>query len=188
MELCLRFNKSEIRHWAERYTECQNLLSRKNEKNLIGRKICIQRKGFMTLNELDRLSLWKSVRQSKRVREDNCESTVKCITKAAFASNNDWDKLKMLMDLEGISFARASAILHLYDEGLYPIIDVYAAWSVDKNKVVKNRYTKKFWCAYIPFCRELARQYGNDMRMVDRALMHYGYIHYNEDELDSPEK
>ena len=149
MELCLRFNDSEIRHWAERYTECQNLLSRKNEKNLIGRKICIQRKGFMTLNELDRLSLWKSVRQSKRVREDNCESTVKCITKAAFASNNDWDKLKLLMDLEGISFARASAILHLYDEGLYPIIDVYAAWSVDKNKDGKESvYQKVLVCVY----------------------------------------
>ena len=53
MELCLRFNKSEITHWAKRYTECQNLRSRKNEKNLIGREICIQRKGFMTLNELE---------------------------------------------------------------------------------------------------------------------------------------
>ena len=91
------------------------------------------------------------------------------------------------MDLEGISYARASAILHLYDEGLYPIIDVYAAWSVDKNREVKNRYTKKFWCAYVPFCRELARQYGDDMRMVDRALMHYGYIHIPI-ELDTPEK
>ena len=96
MDLCLRFNKSEIRHWAERYTECQNVYSRKDERNLIERKICIQRKGFMTLKELDRLSLWKSVRQSKRVREDNCESTVNSITKAAFTSNNDWEKLKLL--------------------------------------------------------------------------------------------
>lgn len=85
-----------IKYWANRYIECQNLSSRKNEQNLIERKICIQRKGFMTLKELDRLSLWKSVRQSKRVREDNCESRVKCVTKVAFESNNDWEKLKRL--------------------------------------------------------------------------------------------
>ena len=80
------------------------------------------------------ISYWKSQCQSKRVRDKNCEGTVKRITKAAFASKNDWDKLQQLLRLEGISYARASAILHLYDEGLYPIIDVYAVWSVDKNE------------------------------------------------------
>ena len=178
MDLCLRFCKSEIEYWAERYIQCQSLRSRKAEDFLIERNICIQRKGFMTLKELDSLSLWKSVRQSKRVREDNCESTVKCVTKSAFESNNDWDKLKKLMTLEGISYARASAILHLYDEGCYPIIDIYAVWSVDKNDTVKNSsYTKKFWCEYVPFCRRLASRNGVEMRTVDRALMHYGYIH-----------
>ena len=182
MELCLRFCESEIEYWAERYIECQNLSSRKEEHFLIERKSCIQQKGFMTLKELDRLSLWKSVRQSKRVRDKNCESTVNSVTKVAFASDNDWEKLKTLMDLEGISYARASAILHLYDEGCYPIIDIYAVWSVDKNDTVKNSYTKKFWCAYVPFCRGLASRNGVGMRTVDRALMHYGYIHSETEE------
>ena len=178
MELCLQFSESEIEYWAERYIQCQSLRSRKAEDFLIERNICIQRKGFMTLKELDSLSLWKSVRQSKRVRNKNCESTVNSVTKVAFESNNDWGKLKTLMDLEGISYARASAILHLYDEGCYPIIDIYAVWSVDKNDTVKNSsYTKKFWCEYVPFCRRLASRNGVEMRTVDRALMHYGYIH-----------
>ena len=184
MDLCLRFNESKIRHWAERYTGCQNVRSRQWEETLIKRKDDIQKREEMTLGELYDLSYWKSPRQSKRVC-DNLEADVNKITKAAFASNNDWEKLKTLMCLEGISYARASAILHLYDEGLYPIIDVYAAWSVDKNETVRNSYTKKFWCEYVPFCRGLAKQNGVDMRTLDRALMHYGYIHY---ELDSPEK
>ena len=51
MELCLRFCESEIEYWAERYIECQKLSSRKAEHFLIERKICIQRKGFMTLTD-----------------------------------------------------------------------------------------------------------------------------------------
>ena len=176
MDLCLQFCESEIEYWAERYIQCQKLSSRQWEETLIERKNRIQKREAMILDELYDISYWKSRRQSKRVW-DNLEATVNRVTKAAFASDNDWDKLKKLLTLEGISYARASAILHLYDEGLYPIIDVYAVWSVDKNETVKNSYTKKFWCEYVPFCRKLARRFGDDMRMVDRALMHYGYIH-----------
>lgn len=178
MDLCLRFPESKIEYWAERYIQCQKLSSRNWEQSLIERKDDIQCKKYMTLDELYDISYWKSRRQSKRVRNNNSEATVNRVTKAAFASDNDWDKLKKLLKLEGISYARASAILHLYDDkDLYPIIDVYAVWSVDKNGTVKNSYTKKFWCEYVPFCRKLASRYGDDMRMVDRALMHYGYIH-----------
>lgn len=176
MDLCLRFCESEIEHWAGRYVQCQKVSSRKWEKHLIDRKDSIQKCEAMTLDELYNISYWKSQRQSKRVW-DNPEATVNRVTKAAFASNNDWEKLKKLLTLEGISFARASAILHLYDKRCYPIIDVYAVWSVDKNGMVKNSYTQKFWCAYVPFCRGLASRNGIDMRTVDRALMHYGYIH-----------
>ena len=182
MDLCLRFNESEIRHWAERYRQCQKLRSRQWEQTLIERKGSIQRERCMTLDELYDISYWKSRRQSKRVRDKNCESMVNGVTKVAFASDNDWGKLKTLMDLEGISYARASAILHLYDEGCYPIIDIYAVWSVDKNDTVKNSYTKKFWGAYVPFCRGLANHNGVGMRTVDRALMHYGYIHSETEE------
>lgn len=154
MDLCLRFCESEIEYWADRYVQCQKLRSRKWEQTLIDRKDGIQKRRAMTLCELYDISYWKSRCQSKRVREKNCEATVKRVTNA-----------------------RASAILQMYDEGLYPIVDRYAAWAVDKNEVVINRYTKKFWCKYVPFCRELAKPYNNDMRLVDRALMHYGYIH-----------
>ena len=177
MNLCLRFCESEIEYWAKRYVQCQKLRSQKWEESLIERKFCIQRREYMTLDELYDISYWKTQRQSKRVRENNNQENVTKWTKTAFASDNDWEKLKMLMNLEGISFARASAILHLYDEGLYPIIDVYAVWSVNKNGTVKNSYTKKFWCEYVPFCRKLACWNKDDMRMVDRALMIYGYIH-----------
>ena len=140
------------------------------------RKNDIQKCQAMTLDELYDISYWKSRRQSKRVR-NNLETDVNRITKSAFTCDNDWYKLKTLLELDGISYARASAILHLYDEGHYPIIDIYAVWSVDKNETVKNSYTKKFWDEYVPFCRGLASRNGIDMRTVDRALMHYGYIH-----------
>ena len=177
MELCLRFCESEIEHWVERYTQCQKVSSREWEQNLINRTDSIQKRKAMTLDELYDISYWKSRRQSKRVRDKNYESKVNKVTKEAFASDNDWDKLKKLMKLEGISFARASAILHLYDKCCYPIIDRHAVWSVDKNETVKNSYTKKFWEAYVPFCCGLAKRNEVDMRTVDRALMHYGYIH-----------
>ena len=135
MNLCLR--ESEIEYWAERYVECQKLSSRQSEQSLIECKNRIQKCEAMALEELYDISYWKSRCQSKRLW-DNLKVDVNRITKEAFMSNNDWDKLKTLLTLEGISYAKASAILHLYDKGLYPIIDIYAVWSVDKNETIKN--------------------------------------------------
>ena len=73
MELCLRFCESEIGYWAERYIQCQKVSSQKWEESLIDRKDNIQKCKAMNLDELYDISYWKSRRQSKRVREDNCE-------------------------------------------------------------------------------------------------------------------
>ena len=176
MVLVLRMNESEIPHWAARYVLSQTLRARSWEQTLINRRRRIREAKCMNLNELYDLARWKSRRQSKRV-QNNCESDVINYTKDSFACDRNWEKIRILRRLEGISVARASAILHMYDERPYPIVDRYAAWTVNKNEVVINRYTKDFWCEYVELCRELAKPYDNDMRLVDRALMHYGYIH-----------
>ena len=162
MGLCLRFLKSDIEHWAGRYVDCQPLARRQFEETLIARKRHIRRANCMTINELYDIAFWKSPRQSKRVW--NNESVVESITREAFSSTDDWEKIQILRQLDGISVARASAILHLYDDGLFPIVDRFAVWSVDKNDIVSNSYTESFWRAYVPFCRDLARCYENDMR------------------------
>ena len=176
MELCLQFSESDIENWAARYVDCQPLSARQWEQTLIDQKQSIGRAKCMTINELYDLAFWKSRRQSKRIW--NNKSVVESITRDAFSSPDNWEKIQILRQLDGISVARASAILHLYDDGLFPIVDRFAVLSVDKKGVVSNSYTEPFWRAYVPFCRELAKRYHNDMRLVDRALMYYGYIHF----------
>ena len=181
MDLCLRFNESEIRDWAERYRQCQKMTSRKAEHFLIERKICIQRKGFMTKHELYKISYWKYRRNASLVLEEK-DTKIEDVTKRAFTEGNDWDKLETLTELHGIGHAKASAILHLYDKDCYPIVDKFAAWSVGRQLKNRQAYSKEFWLAYVKFCRGLANQNGLDMRTVDRALMHYGYIHSETEE------
>ena len=176
MELCLRFCESEIGYWAIRYIESQKLSSRKAEQNLIERKVCINRKGFMTKAELYKISFWKYRRNASLVKR-NSDAKIEDVTKRAFTGDDNWDKLEILTKLHGIGHAKASAILHLYDKGCYPIVDKFAVWSVGRKLKDRQAYSKEFWLAYVKFCRGLASQNGVGMRTVDRALMHYGYIH-----------
>jgi len=76
MDLCLRFSESEIEYWAEHYTQCQKVRSRKWEQTLIKRKRNIQSQKCMTLDELYDVSFWKSQRQSKRVYDRSEERRV----------------------------------------------------------------------------------------------------------------
>ena len=95
------------------------------------------------------------------------------MTRQAFTSTDHWEKVLYLTELRGIGQSTASAILHLYDEGQYPILDIHALWSAGLKK--KKRTSYPFWLEYIEFCRDIANRNGVDMRTLDRALWFYSY-------------
>ena len=126
----------------------------------------------MTTQELWEVAYWKGEMGSKIVL-DNPESHTKCITKQAFDTQDDWEKIVLLSELKGIRESKGSAVLHFYDTEDYPIIDRHALWSVGlKREFVCN---ETLWREYVLFCREEAKEYNVDMRKLDRALWRFSY-------------
>ena len=170
MNMNLRFPESQIGYWASRYTERQRERNRIKEQELIDLKPEVQNRGYLTRDELYELARWKSPRRAALTLE-NTDTFITGITETAFTTTDDWTKLLTLTQLRGIGQPTASAILHLYDEGDYPILDIHALWSVGLPWTARNSYP--FWLEYIEFCRYIANRNGVSMRKLDRALWKY---------------
>jgi hypothetical protein len=101
----------------------------------------------------------------------NTEHTVRTITRAALATEEDALKMDLLRMLQGVEWPTASTILHVCDRRPYPILDVRAVWSL--GHATPPRYTMDFWLAYVAFTRDLANRFGLSIRTVDQALWQY---------------
>ena len=171
MNMNLRFPESEIGYWANRYTERQRGNNKTREQLLINLKTEVhERGGYLTKDELHTIARWKSPRRAALTLE-NTDDFIKEITERVFAATDDWTKLLTLTQLQGIRQPTASAILHLYDEGQYPILDIHALWSV--GLPWKKRVSYPFWLEYIEFCHNTANRNNVSMRDLDRALWKY---------------
>ena len=174
MAMQLRFRESQINYWADTYTEYQRPEGQAREQQIIGLREGIQRRGYLMPEELFRIAYWKSHRRAQLTLE-NSDGFIRRTTEQAFTSTDDWEKLNALTNLRGIGQPTASAILHLYDTGQYPILDIHALWSVGLEWERRNSYQRSLWMEYVAFCREIANRNGIDMRTLDRALWRYSY-------------
>ena len=176
MTMKLRFCESEIDDLATRYTECQHEDNREREEQLIGLREKILRQGHLNQYELYTVARWKLYVYGEDAAEParrNPDDLIKVTTRQAFTSSDDWQKLLSLTELQGIGQSVASAILHLYDEKQYPILDIHALWSVGLK--FRQRSSYPFWPEYIKFCRDIADRNQIEMRILDRALWRYSY-------------
>ncbi|MDE0325533.1 MAG: hypothetical protein OXN27_16595 [Candidatus Poribacteria bacterium] len=160
--------QDEILYWADRYTEDQKLKRKRQEEDVIKIKCSVENKGYLTQPNLMEMGRWKDRFTASEIKNIS-PARIEAVTRDAFRPGDDWDKLEKLTALEGIGESRASVILHLYDNGDYPILDRHALWSltIDHKKV---DYDEKFWKKYVKFCREKADCHGVCMRTLDRAL------------------
>ncbi|MDE0688471.1 MAG: hypothetical protein OXI61_09925 [Candidatus Poribacteria bacterium] len=172
MEMRLCFSESDINDLANGYREYQGASYREREQQVIELQDDIQQRGYLTKDDLHTVAYWKSHRRAALTLE-NSDAFIEEVTTQAFTSTDDWEKLLVLTKLRGIGQPTASAILHLYDKGQYPILDVRALWSVGLEGETGPSYP--FWLEYIAFCRDIANRNGVDMRTLDRALWFYSY-------------
>ena len=175
----LRFCESEIDDWANCYTEYQEsegVHYRDEEEQVIGFRGKIQRRGYLTQYELYKVADWV-LRvygvDAVNLAKENPDASIKVSTTQAFTVTDDWEKLMTLTELRGIGQTTASAILHLYDKGRYPILSKPALWSVGDR--ARDYYPPWLWLEYIAFCRDIANRNGVEMRTLDRALWFYSY-------------
>ena len=172
MNLVLQFSEADIGYWASVYRGVWTLWNREREENLIELADKIQRHGEMTRKELLDVQRWKSPRKMKLIK-DNTDSEIRAITREAFDATDDWKKISLLTDLNGMRVPRASVVLHLYDKKPFPMADRYAKKSIGFS----GSYTERFWRSYCEFTRSIAKRNGFSMRTLDRALWTWGWYH-----------
>ena len=175
MKMRLRFCESEIAYWANIYTEYQTTKGQTREQQVIGFRDGIQERGYLTKDELHKVTYWKTRNIFGRadLTLDNRDGFIREITKQVFTPTDDEVKLLSLTQLQGVGEPTASAILHLYDKGQYPILDIHALWSVGLEWERRSSYP--FWLEYVAFCRDIANRNRIKMRTLDRALWRYSY-------------
>ena len=175
----LRFSESDINDLANGYIEYQESAGahhRETEDQVIGFRDGIQGRGSLIKYELYKVADWKLSVYGEDAAEPtlrNPDDLIRVTTRQTFTSTDHWEKLMYLTELRGIGQSTASAILHLYDAGQYPILDIHALWSAGLEK--KKRTSYPFWLEYIAFCRDIANRNEVDMRTLDRALWFYSY-------------
>lgn len=166
--------RNKIDEFSCNYVNNQSRGGQLLENNLIDKIPVIQERDYMTTYELWDVAYWKREQGSKQVL-DTPDSLSKCITKQAFNTQDDWEKIVLLSQpqLKGIGASRASAVLHLYDTQAYPIIDKHALYSVGlKREWICH---ENLWREYVSFCRELAKELNVEMRKLDRALWRFSW-------------
>ena len=169
---------NEIRSWEARYLKNLSQRSRDREQAVIDLKEKVETRktpetpqGYLSQSELRQMAQWKDRFVPSKI-DKNPQGLIEKITGEAFGLNDDWQKIKKLKEIYGVAASVASVILHLYDEGDYPILDVHALRTigVDSKKV---NYDEPFWRKYVNLCRAKAERYDVSMRVLDRALYKY---------------
>ena len=127
-------------------------------------------RGFYTKPELALICEWKTPRSRGRVAK-NTEVFVERITAAAFATDDESERMAALCVLRGVDTPSASVLLHFAFPDRYPIIDWRALESL--GQVGTAPYPTSYWLAYVEACRAVAHEAGVTMRVLDKALWQY---------------
>jgi hypothetical protein len=127
-------------------------------------------RGYYKKPELVIICEWKTVRSRSRVAK-NTAGFVEGITRAAFATEDEAERMAALCALRGVNLPTASVLLHFAFPDRYPIIDWRALESLGQPR--QPTYTIEYWRAYVDACRKLAAQAGVTMRVLDKALWQY---------------
>ncbi len=134
----------------------------------------IKTKGYLTKKEFLAIGMWKSPRP-RRYYEKNTSEDVKKISSKAFSLISEIQKIKTLMELEGVRIPTASAILALSDPKKYGVIDIrvwqtlYYFGIVNTNKGGIN-FSIENWLDLTLILRNLAEKLNSTPRSIERAL------------------
>jgi hypothetical protein len=101
----------------------------------------------------------------------NSDTFVKGITRTAFATGDESERMAALCALNGVHAPTASVLLCFAFPDRYPIIDRRALESLGEPE--RATYSIEYWLSYLEACRELAEQAGVTTRVLDKALWQY---------------
>lgn len=166
----ITLTKGQILLYADHYGDVAD------DKRVARRLSVAAGRGYLTLDDLENVSRWKSPRRMALVA-NNREADVRETTSVSLAARSERLRIGALRSLHGIEWPRASAILHFVFPERYPILDVRAMRTVGGPA---NGYTFEVWEEYARLCRQKAAQCGVTLRQLDRALWTFDRDRYLE--------
>lgn len=162
MDFKLQFPPTQIKQLASKFSYP------KDESEITeGIKQNAKDRGYLTLEELQTVCLWKSARSKSRVASNLAED-VEAITKVFLETQNERLRIGSLLLLNGIEYPTASVFLHFFHPDPYPILDIRALEALGIKK--SPAYKFEYWFNYVTFTRQLAKENNVDMRTLDKAL------------------
>lgn len=173
----LRFDSSEINHWASCYSY--------PSEHVIEHQVAPRTKaqGYYTREDFLLLCRWKAPR-AERHYVHNKDEGIRAVTRLALSTADERLRICLLMALHGVNWPMASVMLHFGAREPYPILDFRALWSLSIPKA--SFYTFEFWRAYTDACRRLSDEAGVTMRVLDRALWQYSKEHQPPNAVKKP--
>ena len=135
----------------------------------------VYKQGWLTRQELQQVAdwLWPTDNQDDSEKHilKNPEESVAATTAVALSSCDSYTQWWWLLELRGVQAPVASATLHWFAEGNYPIASKPALRSCGIAEGKIAGFCE--WYEYTQFCRKLAVEHNITMRTLDRALCQY---------------
>ena len=134
----------------------------------------VNKKGYLTKNQFYKVAMWKTPRPKKHYLR-NSEKHVINISKLVMSSQDDSEKITLLISLKGVSIAVASSLLTIINSRDYGIIDI-RVWQLlylygEVNTKPKGQgFSLNDYLSYLKILRKYALQFNVDVRDIERTL------------------
>lgn len=151
-----------------------------NTSKLIATLKGVKLRWYLTRDEFIKIGLWKSPRP-KKLYLQNTEEDVVAITKRAFTTNSEIEKIVYLTRLKGVKIPAASAILTLTDPQNYGVIDirvwqVFYLYDIVKNNPKGLDFDANDRMDYLSELRKYAEIFHTSVRNIERIL----FLHHQD--------
>jgi hypothetical protein len=124
-------------------------------------------RGFYRRDEFMAVCLAKTRRVARRL-EVNTSEAVESATRTALSTSDERERMAVLLALPGVSWGRASTLLHLARPDDFPILDRRAVHALGQPWPVSVSF--RFWWDFVEAWRALRIRSGLPGRAFDRAL------------------
>ena len=171
-DMKMPLSKDQISYYAECYLDLTHggVTHRTADQQIGSTFKRVRQRGYLTLDELKETANWFSKPFLIGKVSKNTSEQVESVTRSAFAAASERERLTLLQDLYGVSWSMASVILHFaIPQCRYPIVSKYVTATIETSRVDSF----EGWFGVTEFLREKSKEYGVDMRILDRALWAY---------------
>jgi hypothetical protein len=128
--------------------------------------------GYFTREDFLEICDWKSARPRGHCALNSAAAVRAATATALDLRSSEEDRIRSLLQLDGVGLPMASVLLHFAHTDRYPMLDVRALWTLGVNKKL-NYHSLELWHEYVRVCRSLADECGVSMRDLDRALWQF---------------